>query len=419
MRYFRVTFPRATRTRVAAAALLAVGMVLVWMACGDDSTTPPDDNNTPPPASLTDPIWEYSHSQGQSITGGYVYRGPSITPLVGKYVYADYETRHIWALSYDGTTATNEFLVDAGQSVSAFGVAEDNELLVCEHSVVTLTKLRKFGESGGVYSLVDAFPNLSFDKPVDLRHAGDGSNRLFVVEQEGVIRVFPNDPGATTTTVFLDINGPVTCCGELGLLGLAFHPDYENPSNGYFFVYYTAGNSPWRARLSRFNVSANPNVADAGSEKILIDIEDRENNHNGGSLFFGGDGYLYLGLGDEGSAGDPYENAQDRTVLFGKLLRLDVDQNVNTIPYYGIPPDNPFAGNTNGYKEEIYAWGLRNPWRVTYDAATDRIWAGDVGQRQYEEIDIIQSGKNYGWDCREGKHDYTGPDDGPSPACPD
>jgi Glucose / Sorbosone dehydrogenase len=405
---------RASQAGIVTATLLAVAILSVWIACDDDSTDP-DDNDGPPPPSLTDPIWEYSHSQGRAITGGYVYRGSLLPPLVGKYVYADYESRHIWALSYDGTTASNEFLVDAQEGVSSFGVTQNGELLACEHSSMSLTKLRKFSESGGVYSLVDAFPNLSFDQPVDLKHAGDGSNRLFVVEQAGFIRVFLNDPAATTTNVFLDISGPVACCGEEGLLGLAFHPSYE--SNGFFFVYYTTSGLR-RDRLSRFNVSANPNVADPASEKILIELDDREPNHNGGALFFGGDGMLYLGLGDEGSAGDPYENAQDRTVLFGKILRLDVDQNVNTIPYYGIPADNPFVGNTDGYREEIYAWGFRNPWRVTQDAVTGRIWAGDVGQRNYEEIDIIQSGKNYGWDCREGMHDYTGPDDGPSPACP-
>lgn len=390
----------------------------VWLACDDDPQEPHGSTTDgPPPPGLTDPIWEYSHSVGLSITGGYVYRGPSVAPLAGKYVYSDHTSRRVWALSYDGTTATNEFLVDAPDRVSAFGVAGDGELFLCGYDAGS-TKLRGLNESGGVYSTTDAFPNLTFDQPVDLRNAGDGTNRLFVVEQAGIIRVFENDASADTLKVFLDIRGSVACCGELGLLGLVFHPDYE--TNGYFFVYYTVSEgTPFRDRLSRFQVSgADPDDADESSERILVELDDDFPNHNGGGLCFGGDGYLYVSTGDEGDGGDPHENAQDRSRLFGKVLRLDVNQNVDVVPYHGIPADNPFVGNTSGYREEIFAWGLRNPWRMSYDAVTDRIWVGDVGQGSFEEIDIIESGKNYGWDCREGAHNYIGPPDGPSSACP-
>ncbi len=400
-------------TRVAAILSCAT---LVWFACEDDDPTQPPTQDGPPPVGLTDPIWEYGRSQGQSVTGGYVYRGPPIGALTGKYVYADHGTRHIWALTYDGTTATNEFLADMPDGLSSFGVAENGELFACGYHSVVQTKLRGFSESGGNYTLTDAFPLLTFSQPVDLQNAGDGTNRLFVVQQAGIIRVFPNNPSTTATSEFLNISGQVVCCGELGLLGLAFHPDYE--TNGYFFVFYTTdgGTTNLRTRLSRFQVSAgDPNDADETSEKILLELEDRRGNHNGGALCFAADGYLYVAIGDEGGGGDPYNNAQNRAVLFGKILRLDVDQNVNVVPYHGVPADNPFEGNTSGYREEIYAWGLRNPWRISFDATTGRLWAGDVGQDSYEEIDIIESGQNYGWDCREGMHDFL---DDPSPACP-
>ncbi len=268
------------------------------------------------------------------------------------------------------------------------------------------------------YDLVNAFPNLTFSRPVNIQNAGDGSDRVFVIDQTGKILVVPNDPSATTTSVFLDITGEVTYAsgGEMGLLGLAFHPQYA--SNGYFFVYYVTTTTERIARLSRFNVSAgDPNAADPASEKVLLEISEREVNHNGGGLCFDGNGYLCVGVGDEGGAGDVYNNAQDRTTLQGSVLRIDVDQNAGTPPYYGIPPDNPFAGNSSGYREEIYTYGMRNPWRISYDAPTDRLWIADVGQAKWEEIDIATPGGNYGWDCREGKHAYVGPPDSPSPAC--
>ena len=382
---------------------------LAWLACEDDTQTVIDDGPTPP--GLVDPVWEYGRSEGSSITGGYVYRGPSVAPLVGKYVYSDYNARHVWALTYDGTTASNQLLFDSLSRISAFGVAEDGELFMCGHNFSSATKIRGISESGGVYSASDPFPNLSFDQPVDLKNAGDGSDRLFVVEQAGLIRVFANEPSANTASVFLDLRGPVVCCGERGLLGLVFHPDYE--SNGYFFVFYTTGTTDV---LSRFEVSAgDPNAADPASEKIMIEISDREGNHNGGGLLFGADGYLYVSMGDEGGSGDPYDNAQNRAVLYGKILRLDVDQNVATEPYYGIPPDNPLAGNDDGHREEIFAWGFRNPWRISYDEPSGRLWVADVGQDRFEEIDVVEIGKNYGWDCREGKHAFNGDS---SPICP-
>jgi len=175
--------------------------------------------------------------------------------------------------------------------------------------------------------------------------------------------------------------------------------------------------------LSSCGADSNPKrpvsggIDTVGTERVVLEEPQYLSNHNGGSLFFGGDGNLYLGLGDGGGAGDNENNAQDRSNLLGSIIRIRVNTTGDSAPYYTIPPDNPFVGNTDGWREEIYAWGLRNPWRVSYDAMTGRIWAGDVGQNLYEEIDIIEAGKNYGWDCREGLHAYTGPPDGPSPAC--
>ncbi len=401
--------------RVIALAAVLTCAAGIWLACDDDPQAPPVDNG-PPPVGLTDPVFEYPHSEGRSITGGYVYRGAAVPSLVGKYVYADYTSRRVWALEYTDTVVSNEQLDTAPDGIAGFGVDEDGELYLCSHSGGSTTSILRLEETGGVYSVVDAFPDLTFTKPVDIRNAGDGTNRLFVVEQEGIIRTFPASDRADVTHEFLDITGSVACCGEQGLLGLAFHPDFE--TNGYFYVFYTTEGA-LRDRLSRFQVNpADSNDALEASEKILLEFNDSYDNHNGGGLCFDDDGYLYVSTGDEGSGGDPHNNAQDRTKLFGKILRLDVNQNMDVVPYHGIPGDNPLVGNTNGYREEIWAWGLRNPWRISYDETTDRIWAGDVGQRLFEEIDIIEKGKNYGWDCREGKHGYDGAEDPSSPLCP-
>ena len=247
-------------------------------------------------------------------------------------------------------------------------------------------------------SLAPAFPALRFTKPVDVQHAGDGSNRLFVVEQRGVIHVFENAESANETAIFLDIQSAVRDGGERGLLGLAFHPEYQ--SNGFFFVNYTAG-STLTTRISRFQVDPeDPNRADPNSEVLFLQYRQPFGNHNGGGVVFGPDGYLYIGTGDGGSAGDPENNGQDMTSLLGKMLRLDIDQPNGDVPY-GIPPDNPFLGQ-DGVRPEIYALGLRNPWRYAFDEATGQLWAGDVGQGSIEEIDLIESGGNYGWRKMEG-----------------
>ena len=257
------------------------------------------------------------------------------------------------------------------------------------------------------YSFEQAFPQLSFNLPVGLVHAGDGSNRLFAVEQPGVIRVFQNSQGVTTSKVFLDISDRVLYGGEQGLLGLAFHPNYEQ--NRYFYVDYVADN-PRRTVVARYSVAASdPDQADKNSELVVLEISQPFSNHKGGQLAFGPDGYLYIGMGDGGSGGDPFGNGQNRSASLGKILRIDVNS-PSTGRNYGIPADNPFAGNTLGYSEEIYAYGFRNPWRFSFDSATGQLWAADAGQSQREEIDIVEKGKNYGWNIMEGTLPYAGGD---------
>ncbi|HXI00009.1 MAG TPA: PQQ-dependent sugar dehydrogenase [Sphingobacteriaceae bacterium] len=244
-----------------------------------------------------------------------------------------------------------------------------------------------------------AFPNLTFDQPLEFVSPGDGTNRNFVIAQKGKIHVFKNDVNVKIAPVFLDIVNRVTPGGERGLLGLAFHPDFKK--NGYFYVNYTTGGKKLRTIISRFRVSkSNINAADTTSELVLLTYDQPYNNHNGGKLAFGKDGCLYISVGDGGSGGDPQNNGQNKAVLLGKILRIDVNKaavNLN----YSIPVDNPFKGNSEGFREEIFAYGLRNPWRFSFDKNTGDLWAGDVGQNKTEEIDIIIKGQNYGWKIME------------------
>jgi glucose/arabinose dehydrogenase len=194
----------------------------------------------------------------------------------------------------------------------------------------------------------------------------------------------------------------------MGLLGLAFHPKFKE--NGYFYVNYTK-NNPRETIVSRFKASsANATSIDPGSEIVLFRFDQPYSNHNGGKVLFGPDGYLYVSTGDGGSGGDPKNNAQNRSSWLGKILRIDV--NSAEKGRYGIPADNPYKGNKNGYREEIYAYGLRNPWRISFDDK-GQLWAGDVGQNEIEEVDIVEKGGNYGWRVKEGKADYKASDPKP------
>ena len=247
------------------------------------------------------------------------------------------------------------------------------------------------------YSIVEAFPNLTFDQPVFLTHGGD--SRIFVVERDGRILVFPDDSLATSTGVFLDLSAQVeTGGGEQGLLGLVFHPQYS--ATGRFYVNYSEQGTG-KTIVSEFTVSSDPNLADTNSEQVLLQVNQPFSNHNGGMLAFGPDGLLYIGMGDGGSGGDPQNHGQDRTTLLGAMLRIDINS-VSAPNQYGIPPTNPLVGNSQGFREEIFAYGLRNPWRFSFDDLTGDLWLGDVGQNAIEEIDLIVIGGNYGWNIMEG-----------------
>lgn len=233
--------------------------------------------------------------------------------------------------------------------------------------------------------------------PVGFAHAGD--DRIFILERSGRIQIF--QAGSVQPVSFLDITDRVRGSGEQGLLGVAFHPQYA--SNGYFYVNYTDQNG--NTHISRFSVrSDNPDLADPGTEKQILFIEQPFPNHNGGAMAFGSDHYLYIGLGDGGSGGDPLGNGQSLSTLLGKVLRIDIDQG----DPYTIPAGNPFANN--GGRPEIWAYGLRNPWRFAFDRLTGDLYIGDVGQNQYEEINFQSSGslggENYGWNVLEGTACY-------------
>ena len=232
--------------------------------------------------------------------------------------------------------------------------------------------------------------------PLLVTHAGDGSDRLFVIEQIGRIRIVSD--GNLLVEPFLDISSLVVAGGEQGLLGLAFHPDFD--SNGKFYVNYTDRNGDTVVAEYRVH-SANPDRADPTSARTLLRIDQPYANHNGGGVEFGPDGYLYIATGDGGSGGDPMGNGQNRQTLLGKLLRIDVDATSGTRPY-GIPDDNPFVGQSDAHAE-IWAYGLRNPWRFSFDNGT--LWIADVGQDELEEVNRAsadEGGINYGWNIMEG-----------------
>ena len=248
--------------------------------------------------------------------------------------------------------------------------------------------------------------------PLLVTHAGDGSNRLFVVEQTGKIRIVKG--GDLQSAAFIDLSRSVSRGGEQGLLGLAFHPSYK--SNGKLYLSYTDLSGTSIIREYRV-LASNPDRVDGTSGRTLLRVKQPYENHNGGHIAFGPDGYLYIGMGDGGSGGDPGNRAQSKNTLLGKLLRIDVNKRTGSLPY-GIPSTNPYVGRSG--LDQIWAFGLRNPWRFSFDRATGDLWIGDVGQGSWEEVNraLASSGRNagravnYGWRVMEGDHCYN-----PSSGC--
>ena len=265
---------------------------------------------------------------------------------------------------------------------------------------------QKVDESAAPVKVVRAFPNLKITRPTVFTTARDGTGRIFVVTQQGKISILPSDQNAGEAKEFLDITDRVVYKdkeNEEGFLGLAFHPKYKE--NGQFFVYYTSTIEPQLSIISRFRVSKDdPNKADPKSEEELLRIKQPFWNHNGGSIVFGPDGFLYIALGDGGAGNDPFGNGQKMSTLLGKILRIDVDHK-DEGKAYAVPKDNPFVGKKDA-KPEIWAYGLRNPWCISFDKKDGTFWCAEVGQDIWEEIDIIVKGGNYGWNLREGFHKF-------------
>lgn len=288
-------------------------------------------------------------------------------------------------------------------SAAAPGTATDTTL-----TVGGVTDIFTSTTAGGMVALglQRAYSDLTFSQPVALLQAPDDDTRWFVVEQAGIVRVFDNDAGVTAATTFIDITDRVVSGGETGLLGMAFAPNFA--ANGHVFLSYTGAN-PLTSVIVRMRSTDGGQTLNPATETVILTVAQPYSNHNGGNIAFGPDGLLYVGFGDGGSGNDPDNNAQNTTNLLGSMLRI----NVGTLPYQ-IPATNPFAGNAlcgdGGVSPggddcpEIYAWGLRNPWRWSFDRATGDLWAGDVGQNDWEEVDRIVIGGNYGWRDREGAH---------------
>jgi len=255
--------------------------------------------------------------------------------------------------------------------------------------------------AAGSYGLEVSFPQLPSYGDALFLAGVPGENRLALLRQGGEMRVFDDDPGVASSDVVLDLSARIVAGGEEGLLGLAFDPDFV--SNRYFYVHYSAA-SPRRSVIARFTWDPATDAADVASEKLVLEVEQPYANHNGGMLAFGPDGYLYVGFGDGGSGGDPQNNAQNPANLLGSLLRIDV-RPTDPADGYDVPSDNPYVG-VSGFRPEIFAYGLRNPFRFSFDRQTGDLWVGDVGQGEREEIDLVRAGDNLGWRVYEGTRLY-------------
>ncbi len=345
---------------------------------------------------------------------------------------------------WNARVAASKFAKHAG-----FGKAQRGHICLQDHGALVAfrnLKIRRLGPAGEATEAVDgqlavkvvpAFGEITWDewqpvddsgqakefRPIGMTHAGDGSGRLFIGTQDGMVQIIEPSDAPQQAKLFLDIRDIVrnftkSGANEEGLLGLAFHPKYEE--NGHFYVYYTSSQKDLTSVVSRFTVSpGDPNQADRGSEQVMMEIAQPFHNHNGGAIAFGPDGYLYISLGDGGSGNDPLGNGLNLGTWLGKILRIDVDGRLDGHHdghNYGIPADNPFV-NTDGANPEIYAYGFRNPWRISFDRKTGTLWEGEVGQDYWEEINLITKGGNYGWSNVEGTFPFSDHVDG-SPSEP-
>ncbi len=343
----------------------------------------------------------------------------------GRFFVTSWKTGKVFAIPRPGQ---KPILIGEGLKAAADACLGSNgkELIIPDMKSGTLTKLSttipgwEVDDKPLAVETRLAFPNLKFAgfgedesgkivplRPIVLTHANDGSNRVFVATQQGVIHYFKNDDAAAQETkVFLDISKKVRYedkTNEEGCLGFCFHPKFKE--NGEIFVFYTDINAKLTNVVSRFKVKKDdPNSIDPASEEELLRIEHPFWNHDGGTVAFGPDGYLYIALGDGGSGGDPFKNGQKMSTWLGKILRIDVNTKSDGKPY-GIPTDNPFVGK-EGFKPEIFALGLRNVWRFAFDRKTGDLWAGEVGQNLFEEVNLIKNGGNYGWSIRESLHPF-------------
>ncbi len=364
--------------------------------------------------------WQASTDSGAGVAGYRVFRdggATAVATLAGTTFTDDGlapSTRYSYAVrAYDAAVPANESALSAAAAATTPAVAAgagldarpDNPACVAGDrptQAVTLATER-------------AFPNLaSFSSPVLMLQAPGDNSRWFVVEQGGTVRVFDNQPAASTTRIYIDISARVRSGGEQGLLGMAFHPGY--PADPRVYLSYTSATSGLVSRVSEFRTRDGGSTLDPSSEVILVTVPQPATNHNGGNIVFGPDGLLYIGFGDGGSGGDPWGaigNGQDLGTLLGKLLRIDVDGSTGGVPYR-IPAGNPYLGNAlcntgDGTQScpEIYAYGLRNPWRWSFDRGSGQLWLADVGQGTIEEVNRIVAGGNYGWRCFEGTRSYN------------
>ncbi len=364
------------------------------------------------------PFFVYGHEHGCAVAGGYVYRGEALPDLAGVYFLGDFCSGRIWATwrNSGGKWRVKEFF-DTYFTISSFGEDESGEHLLVDYRGGTIYRLvRAHGSSSP--SFRETAPSASdfdltligtgYDRPLYLTHAGDGSNRLFIVEQSGKIWVIKD--GVQLSQPFLNVSEIISQSAlgedstEQGLLGLAFHPKYR--ANGTFFITYTdrKGNTA----VARYQVSQNnPDLADGESGTVIFHLAQPYANHNGGHVAFGPDGYLYISLGDGGSSNDPLGAGQNLALLLGSVMRINVDSD----PSYAIPVDNPFVGVENA-RDEILSYGLRNAWRFSFDRLTGDMYLADVGQSSLEEVNFQPAdspgGENYGWNAWEGNQIFVG-----------